>query len=188
MSLVPLPEAVYPDPATGFAAIQAHAKAHGYALFRRTSNTTKVIYTCDRAGKYDPRGKDPNIHGSKQRKGTGSKKCGCLMRVELRQDNVLSSWMVKVLEPIHNHGPSVSNTAHTAHRVAALAPDIHALISTLSSAGLSPGQVLTVLRQSNPDIALTPKDIGNLTQKDRRDELNGRTPIQWLLEARSFSI
>jgi hypothetical protein len=91
MSLTPLPPAIYPDPATGFIALQAHAKGHGYALFQQDKKPNKVVYTCDRAGKYDPKGKDPkgkdpkgkdpkgkdpNIHSSKQRTATGSKKCG----------------------------------------------------------------------------------------------------------------
>jgi hypothetical protein len=38
MSLSAPPPAVYPDLATGFTAIQAHAKQHGYALFERTQS------------------------------------------------------------------------------------------------------------------------------------------------------
>ena len=40
------------------------------------------VFTCDCAGKYNSKGKDPNTHSSKQHK-TGSKKCECLMKVEL---------------------------------------------------------------------------------------------------------
>jgi hypothetical protein len=86
MSLSAPPLAIYPDLATGFAAIQEHAKQNGYALFKRDSTPNKVIYTCDRAGKYDLKGKDPTIHASKRRKNTGSKKCNCLMKVVLRRD------------------------------------------------------------------------------------------------------
>jgi hypothetical protein len=35
MSVSAPPEAIYPDIATGFAAIHAHAKEHGYAIFQR---------------------------------------------------------------------------------------------------------------------------------------------------------
>ena len=58
-----------------------------------STRPTRVVFTCDRAGKYNSKGKDPNTHSSKQRKSTGSKKCGCLMRVELRLDK-----MIKQLE------------------------------------------------------------------------------------------
>jgi hypothetical protein len=182
MSLAAPPEAVYPDIDTGFAAIQAHAKAHGYALVQRDKKATRVLYTCDRAGKYDSKGKNPNVHISRQRKNTGSKKCECLMRVVLRLDQISSTWSLKVLETTHNHGPSIAVTAHPAHRIAALAPDTRVLISTLSCSGLLPAQILTTLRDSDLDISLIPKDIANLTQKHKLDELNRKTPIQWLIE------
>ena len=82
----PLPSpAIYPDIPTAFAALQGHAKAHGYALFKRDSQPpksepTRVIYACDREGRGDSRAKNPSIHPKRQRK-TGSKKCGCKMRV-----------------------------------------------------------------------------------------------------------
>jgi hypothetical protein len=86
MSLALPPEAVYPDIDTAFTVIQVHAKAHGYALFQRDKKASRVLYACDCAGKYNPKGKSSNVHISKQRAGTGSKKCNCLMKVELRQD------------------------------------------------------------------------------------------------------
>jgi hypothetical protein len=88
MSLLPPPEAIYANPETAFTAIQAHAKDHGYALKTRGKTASRIVYICDRAGKYNPKGKDPAIHKSKQRKATGSKMCGCLMMVELRLDHL----------------------------------------------------------------------------------------------------
>jgi hypothetical protein len=41
---------------------------------------------------------------------------------------------------------------------------------------------ITLDLHHNTDIALTPKDIANLTYRERLEELNGKTPIQWLLE------
>jgi hypothetical protein len=95
-----------------------------------------------------------------------------------------SQWMLQVLEDTHNHGPSAAITAHHAHRITALTPDTRAEITRLSRAGLSPGQILTTLRLSDSQTPLVVKDIGNIVQKIRAEELNGRTPIQWLLEVR----
>jgi hypothetical protein len=51
MSLSAPPPAIFPDLATGFEAIQAYAKQHGYALFKRDAKPNKVVvYACDRAG------------------------------------------------------------------------------------------------------------------------------------------
>jgi hypothetical protein len=185
MPLTAPPEAVYPNVDTAFTAIQAHAKKEGYAFYRYTKRATRVVFACDRARKYDSKGKDPSTHSSKQRQSTGSKKCGCLMKVELRLDSISSNWSLKVLEAIHNHSPSAATTAHPAHRIAALTPETRALISTLSHAGLSPSQILTTLRTSDSEIPLLPRDIANIAHLDRLKELNGRTPIQWLLEVRS---
>jgi hypothetical protein len=184
MSLTAPPEAVYPDIDTAFTELQAHAKENGYAFCRYLKKGNRLVFACDRAGKYNSKGKDPNTHSSKQRQSTGSKKCDCLMRVELRQDKLSSNWVLKVLEAIHNHGPSIASIAHPAHRLAALAPGAYKTISTLSHAGLSTGQILTTLRCLDPEISLIPKDLANLTQKARLKDLDGRTPIQWLLEVR----
>ena len=182
LSLIAPPEAIYPDVDTAFGEIQAHAREHGYALFRYYRKPSRVVFACDRAGKYDSKGKDPNTHSSKQRKNTGSKKCGCPMKVELRLDQISSNWALKVLESAHNHGPSTAITAHPVHRLATMAPGGLNTISTLSRSGISPGQILTTLRSLEPELSLIPKDIYNYIQKARLEELDGRTPIQWLLE------
>jgi hypothetical protein len=51
------PRAIYPDVLTAFAAIQAHAKAHGYAISCQDKRPKRVLFGCDRAGKYNPKGK-----------------------------------------------------------------------------------------------------------------------------------
>jgi hypothetical protein len=83
MPLLPPPEAIYPDPEAAFTAIQVHAKHQGYAFKKGLKKDSRLLFNCDHAGKYDPKGKDPAVHKSKQRTATGSKKCGCLMSVEL---------------------------------------------------------------------------------------------------------
>jgi hypothetical protein len=79
--------------------------------------------------------------------------------------------------PVAPIGPEIEK-----YRLAALSENTRALISNLSSSGLPPAQILTILRKADPNIALTPKDIANLTYRERLEELNGKTPIQWLLE------
>jgi hypothetical protein len=74
-----------------------------------------------------------------------------------------------------NHSPSTAIAAYPTHRLAALSKDTRALISNLSSLGLSPAKILTILRKADLDIALTPKDIANLTYQERLEELNGKT-------------
>ena len=184
MALLPPPEAIYPDPEAAFTAIQIHAKGQGYAFKKSSNKPARRIFSCDRAGKYDPRGKDPAIHKSKQRKATGSKICGCSMSVELRLDNASGNWILRVLEGAHNHIASIDITAHSVHRNDALTAEIRTQIGILSQSGLNPSQILTILRNTTPEMPLVAKDISNVIQEARLAELSGRTPIQWLLDVR----
>jgi hypothetical protein len=103
MPLLLPPEAIYPDPDTAFAAIQVYAKDQGYTFKKDSNRSNKRVYSCDRAGKYDPRGKDPAVHKSKQRMSTGSKKCRYLIIVELQLDYTSGTWMLQVLQAVYNH-------------------------------------------------------------------------------------
>jgi hypothetical protein len=155
MSLLPPPEAIYPDPTTAFNAIQLHAKDHGYAFIKLNKKPSRLLFACDRTGNYDPRGKASTVDKSKQRKHTGSKKCGCSMKVELHLDRLSNQWILQVLQGEHNHGPSRAPTAHPAHRSAAITPAIRAQIGSLSHRGLTISQILSTLRTDEPKTPLT---------------------------------
>jgi hypothetical protein len=71
--------AIYADITTAAAALQCHAKAHGYALFKRDSQPpkrelTKIIYACDKKGKTDrsisSKLKDLTIYEKRQQPGS----------------------------------------------------------------------------------------------------------------------
>ena len=183
----PPPAAVYPDILTAFSALQAHARAHGYALFKRDSQPpkvpTRVIYACDREGKGDSRAKNPNIHEQRRRQGTRSKKCGCKMRIALKRDLISGQWEVQIIEGSHNHLASADPSAHPAHRLAALSSEIKAYIESLVCSGLSNAQILGIIRQKHGmDVLLAQKDVSNLAQKTRLKLLNGKTPMDWLFQ------
>jgi hypothetical protein len=176
------PEAIYPDSEAGIAAIQAHAKDHGYALVRRDSNKTgtRILYVCDREGKYKDKGKKREVNTQNRRQNTGSKKTGCKMRVALSKDKISSKWKVSILQEVHNHERSTDSSAHPAYRISALPSGINTRINDYAKAGLTNSQIVAILRGEG--ITLTSKDVANLVQKERTKELNGRSPIQWLLK------
>ncbi|RKF64652.1 hypothetical protein GcC1_130013, partial [Golovinomyces cichoracearum] len=62
----PPPAAIYPD--------ITHAKDNGYAFIARDRKPTRVLYLCDRAGKYDNKGKKAGVNESNRRRQTSSKK------------------------------------------------------------------------------------------------------------------
>ena len=92
--------------------------------------------------------------------------------------------MLRVLEGAHNHVASTDPTAHSVHRNNALTAEVRVQVGILAQSGLNPSQILTIVRNSNPETPLIVKDISNVIQQARLTELSGRTPIQWLLEVR----
>jgi hypothetical protein len=86
--------------------------------------------------------------------------------------------MLQVLQAAHNHVASTYVTAHSVHRNDALTTEICAQIGTFSQSGINPSQILTILRNSTPEIPIIVKDISNIVQQNRAVELAGRTPIQ----------
>jgi hypothetical protein len=180
--------ATYVDVATAFAAIQEHAKANGYALFKRDIQppapkpTTRITYVCDRFGKPQA-SRNKEVDPSKKRKNTGSKKCDCKMKIALKRDDISGYWELSVVEGSHNHSASLAS-AHPAHRLAALDPIVTAKIDALAVSGLTVSQILTLLRKDYSTLLLNAKDITNIVQKARLHQLGGNTPIQWLLKVK----
>ena len=91
-------------------------------------------------------------------------------------------WESKVLFGAHNHKPSADPSAHPSYRIAALDSDISTQIDRLSSSGLNNTQILAVIRREKPTVLLSQKDISNIVQASRLRQLNGLTPIEWLLK------
>jgi hypothetical protein len=62
MSLIVPPEAIYDDVDSAFTVIQAHTSEHGYTFCQHQIRSNRRVFACDRASKYDARGKDPNTN------------------------------------------------------------------------------------------------------------------------------
>jgi hypothetical protein len=122
------PEAIYNSKDALLSAIQAYGRINRYAIRTRSTKPNRILFDCDRGGNYDPKGKGSNTHSSRQRNNTGSKKCGCKMRVAGVREEGIMSWALKVLEDTHNHGPSEAPIAHPAHRIASLKLEVRAEI------------------------------------------------------------
>ena len=130
------PEALYPTKDALFAAIQAYRRNNGYVIRVRSGKPNRILYDCDHAGTYDSKGKNPAIHSSRQRNSTGSKKCGCKMRVA-GVYKATGSWALKIIEDTHNHGPSVAPIAYPGHRIATLPPEVRVEIIRNWQTGMS---------------------------------------------------
>jgi hypothetical protein len=145
-----------------------------------TTTPRRILYECGRAGTYNPKGKSPDTHSSRQRKNCSSKKCGCKMRLAGVWEHDTMMWVLKVLEDTHNHGPSVALVAHPAHRIASLKPEVRSEIIRNWQAGMSNSIILSSLRIGYPEVCLTCDDLSNIIQAERRNTLGGKSPVQWL--------
>lgn len=182
----PPPEATYSEINTGITAIQRHARDHGYALVRRDKQQNRIVYTCDRYRKYSDRGKKEHVNEMNRRRNTGSRKTDCKMKLAVVRNRSDRSWKVSIIQGEHNHARSADAAAHPTHRLAAIPAETAAQIDTFAKAGLSNAQIVSTLRQESNDVTLTSKDVSNLVQKSRSKELNGMSPLLWLLKVRNF--
>jgi hypothetical protein len=173
---------VYPDPIAAKAALQAYAHQNGYAITASSSSARRAFYMCSKGGKYDPKGKDPTTHETKRRKSTSTMKTDCPYQAIARKDEVTSQWELSVINNDHNHGPVAAASAFPQHRIASMIPEEYTIVKDMSILGHSPSQILHRLRQSNPETQLIPRDIYNLLASLRTEELDGKTPVEWLLK------
>jgi hypothetical protein len=174
-------EGVFTNPQAAKAALQEHAKNNGYAISVDSSNIKRVFYICTKGGKYSSKGKDPTVHLSRQRRNTGTIKTECPYKVVVRNEESVG-WKLQVVDNNHNHGPVTALSALPQHRVAAMTPQEREMVKKMRSQGITPSQILNSLRCDNPDSHLIPRDIYNLLASLRVEELDGKTPTEWLLE------
>jgi hypothetical protein len=92
------------------------------------------------------------------------------------------AWKLTVMEATHNHGPSAAPTAHPAHRIASLDPAAREAIIKYAGLGMGSTQICIALRTEFPAILLVPSDIVNIVQQARLTQLDGKRPIEWLLQ------
>ena len=175
-------ETVYDDPKAVKDALQAHAGQNGYSITVSSSNERRVFYMCSKSGKYDAKGKVSTTHESKRRKNTSTMKTDCKYRCVARKLDTDDGWKLEVLDNNHNHGPVSALSALPAHRIAAMTPEERVIVREMSVLGHSPVQILNKLRHDKLDCTLILRDIYNLLASMRVEELDGKTPVEWLLQ------
>jgi hypothetical protein len=87
---------------------------------------------------------------------------------------------VEIKVDSHNHGPSIPS-AQPAHRIKSITLEIKEQIIAALKVGQPVQVVLSTLRQTHPEITLTAKDIYNIYQAARIKQLDGKSPLHWLL-------
>ncbi|KAL2754918.1 hypothetical protein ACRALDRAFT_1064678 [Sodiomyces alcalophilus JCM 7366] len=183
-----IPRQIFASKEQGHEALIAHAYSNGYSLtkhqqYPRGGDPTRVTYRCAKGRSYTQR--ETQTHESKRRR-TASQMTGCPFKLNLRRRD--SGWVVEYIiqhggRPLvaHNHG-WIQASAFPKFRTQGIAAYKDEIVSMRNS-GMRPREIMTRLRNpESPDrqpIAVTTYDIMNLLARYCRDELGGKTPVQW---------
>ncbi|KAJ6126037.1 hypothetical protein N7471_010664 [Penicillium samsonianum] len=167
-------------PEEGAEVVNTFARPYGYAVTIRRSKYTKngvkktVYLCCDR-------GRAVKYEETVKKRRTTTLALGCPFMVVLRLDLQTNLWHLTIddSKSKHNHQPSPAST-HTAQRKLDLTHKSDQVENGLRQ-GHTTRQILTEIRETDPESVLIPQDIYNARKKLSQLFLAGRTPLQALL-------
>jgi hypothetical protein len=157
---------------------------NGYGIAVDSSSKKRVFYRCAKGGKYDNRHKDPTVHESKQRRDTSTMKTDCKYQAVAQEED--GQRRLQVLNN-HNHGPVAALSVLPQYRTVAMTLEELSKVKQMNLENYSPSQILSSLRNANPQSNLIPRDIYNLLAGFRLDELAGKTLTELLFEVCFYS-
>ena len=92
------------------------------------------------------------------------------------------NWVLKISNPMHNHGPSNDLSAHIMH--CCMTKEMGQEISKITSAGVQPLNIKNSLMKTGKlPINIPILAIYNQNYKDKRVKLKGKSPMQAVIEA-----
>lgn len=182
-TIEPPPDCTYGSYDEALDALRTHGSLHGYGFhIKRTKPhnshvKTRYYYQCDKSKTYQSKATV---------RSTSTRTTGCsfklvIFKMKAEADQPTDDrWMLQVTNPDHNHRPSLHASAHLVyHRRTAPQTDT---IQSMTRAGSRPMQILTALQQQDPDTLVTANDIRSDRLRMKMDHLNGRSPIETLLD------
>ena len=89
-------------------------------------------------------------------------------------------WKVEIISLSHNHEPSIDMSGHPYCRRFTQGEALQ--VKQMSRAGIKPRQILSSLRQTNPELLAVSRNVYSKTAQFRRESLDGRSVIQALLD------
>jgi hypothetical protein len=173
--IIPPPDDTYGSYEEARDALKNHGVQHGYGTRLRKSIPhnktvkTRYYYCCDKHGNYQSK--------ATIRK-TASNATGCPFKLVIFQNH--DGWRLAVSEKDHNHPPSLHPSSHHAYRKRT--PAQKDTIDSMTRAGAAPKQILTAIRQQDPDTFVTASDVWNDRKAMRARALGIKSPIEALLD------
>ncbi|XP_052620945.1 protein FAR-RED IMPAIRED RESPONSE 1-like [Lactuca sativa] len=148
----------------------------GYGISIRDSSKDKyVTLQCDRGGCY----RDRLSIGDKRKKNTGSRLISCPFQIVGKKEYD-GGWILKAKNLSHNHEPSTDISRHPSF--CRLSPNDVQSVKNMMLSGIPPRQILSSLRQGNPNLPAVSRTIYNLKAKIRKENLGNRSTVSALFE------
>jgi hypothetical protein len=153
------------------AAAREWAAQNKFFLYKGSSDNERVVLKCVKGGIYRGRKEDAAV----QRQ-SSTIKTNCLFVVKGRKQSS-GEWKLIVTNNTHNHLPLENVTAHPQGRH--LDKNQIDSVLRLNEGLVQPNQILNLAGVKGTSKS---RDIYNIVAADKRKKLDGRTPIQYLLE------
>ncbi|KAF7147655.1 hypothetical protein RHSIM_Rhsim03G0114700 [Rhododendron simsii] len=134
-----------------------------------------VIIGCDRGGKY----RGTSVPLNERKKISGSRLINCPFELWGKKKGS-ECWKVEIKNASHNHEPSKDMSGHPYCR--RFSNEEILSIKRMTTAGIPPRQILTSLRQSNPNCKAIARTVYNAKANITKVVLAGRTMIQALFD------
>lgn len=139
----------------------------------------RIRLACERGGIYRESKYKPNRQG-KQRKGTGTKKCGCPFQVHGVKLDKDDEWCVRVVSGLHNHLPIKQLEGHS--YAGRLSDQEKTIVSNMTKGMVKPKEILMTIKQRDEKNETTMKSIYNARHRYKFIKKASRSQMQQLVK------
>ena len=174
--ITPPPDHLFTSYEEAYNALKSHGMQHGYGFVLKESKPyksevkTRYYYRCDRFKKYE----------SKAIKlSTSTHSTGCPFKLIIFKTNN-DQWKLEVRDKEHNHTRSLNASAHNVYRQRT--PAQKDIIESMTHSGARPMQIMAAIQREDPDTLVSATDIRSERKAIRERYLDGRSPIEALLD------
>jgi hypothetical protein len=178
MEAIPAPlDLLYDTYEEAYNALKTHGRQHGYGFVLERSKPhnsdvkTRYYYHCDRLRTYQSGAKKSS---------TSTRAAGCPFKLFIFRMKHSEQWKLEFLDKHHNHIRSINPSAHNVYRKRTTAQK--EAIELMTHAGARPMQILAAIQSEDHDTLVTATDIRGERKKIRERHLDGRSPMEALLD------
>jgi hypothetical protein len=155
--------------------LKAQYLTKGVVLVTKTSNKYQCVLVCDRGDQYK---NSRNLSNEERKRRGTTRRIGCSFEIVCRLRD--GQWHIEKITGEHNHALPNNLAGHAVGR--APKPEEREKILSLSNQGIAPKFIKAVLRTDFANSLITDQDIYNIKKAARNQFLQGRTPMEALID------